>query len=187
MIVVVQLNIRQPLSSLGKSRSAIRIVEILHRLRKKKYTMRFKEIVVLSCIEAEDFECGTPWACISIATTENDFVRLHRRNRKDLLRIAFSDVCKPIRGFIVFDSLHAHDILDFVTHNWRRLNTPMVHCEAGLSRSPAVAAAILNLKLGDGSGFFEYPFIPNDMVISPMTWCITHCSKLRTVEAITNN
>jgi predicted protein tyrosine phosphatase len=126
--------------------------------------MPCREIVVLSAVEAEDYVSDSRWGCISIATTEDQFIRIRKRRRRALLQIAFADVCESLPGYTLFDSDHAHDILDFVTLHWRRIDTLMIHCEAGLSRSPAVAAAIARLKLGDEAEFFEEPFMPNNYV-----------------------
>jgi predicted protein tyrosine phosphatase len=123
-----------------------------------------RQIVVLSAVEAEDFECEDRWACISIATTEDTFIRIRKRRRRALLQIAFADCCESLPGLILFDTDHAHDILDFVTQYWKRIDTLMVHCEAGISRSAAVAAAIARLKLRDESEFFEEPYIPNHFI-----------------------
>jgi predicted protein tyrosine phosphatase len=81
-----------------------------------------------------------------------------------LLQIAFADCCEALPALILFDTDHAHDILDFVTEHWRRIDTLMVHCEQGRSRSATVAAAIAHLKFGDESEFFEEPFIPNHFI-----------------------
>ena len=40
----------------------------------------------------------------------------------------------------------------------------MIHCEAGISRSAAVAAAIAKLKGLDEAQFFDEPFEPNGLV-----------------------
>lgn len=42
--------------------------------------------------------------------------------------------------------------------------TLMVHCDAGISRSSAVAAAIARLKWNDEGEFLESPFAPNPRV-----------------------
>ncbi len=123
-----------------------------------------RQIIVLSRVEAEDFECEQRWACISIATTPNEFVRIHKRNRRGLLQLAFADIEQPIPGYTLFNDDHAHDILDFVTGHWRKIETLMIHCEAGLSRSPAVAAAILRLKRRNADEFYDDPYIPNPWV-----------------------
>ncbi len=123
-----------------------------------------RRIVVLGCIAAEDFECDVPWACISIATEEDSFVRIQRRKRRGLLQLAFADMETPIPGLIMFNRDHAHDILDFVTLHWPQIETLMIHCEHGLSRSPAVAAAIARLKLGKYRRYFQEPYMPNRYV-----------------------
>lgn len=122
------------------------------------------QIVVLSCIEAVDYYCESHWACISIATTEDEFVEIQRRRRRGLLQLAFADIDQRVDGYTLFDTDHAHDILDFVTRHWDKVNTLMVHCEAGLSRSPAIAAAIARLKFGEDHEFFAEPYIPNSLV-----------------------
>jgi predicted protein tyrosine phosphatase len=123
-----------------------------------------RQIIVLGAVEAEDFECEDRWACISIATSEDTFIRVRRTRRRGLLQIAFADCCESLPGLILFDTDHAHDILDFVTEHWKRIDTLMVHCEQGRSRSAAVAAAIAHLKFGDESEFFEEPYIPNHFI-----------------------
>lgn len=123
-----------------------------------------RRIKVMSCMQAEDFECEVPWACISIATTENDFVRIRRKHRRGLLQIAFADMTQPLPGLILFDGDHAHDILDFVTQHWSHIEVLMVHCEQGLSRSPAVAAATARLKTGRYRRFFQDPYLPNGYI-----------------------
>jgi predicted protein tyrosine phosphatase len=122
------------------------------------------QIIVLNRLEAEDYTCDVPWACVSIADTKEDLPRLHRQRRKAILRLAFADIECPVPGYLLFSTGQAHDILDFVTRHWRRIRTLMVHCRAGLSRSPAVAAAVARLKLGDDSEFFEPPYLPNPWV-----------------------
>lgn len=123
-----------------------------------------RRIKVMSCMQAEEFECDVPWACISIATTEDDFVRIRRKHRRALLQIAFADMTQPLPGLILFDGDHAHDILDFVTLHWPHIEVLMIHCEQGLSRSPAVAAAIARLKTGRYRRFFQDPYLPNGYI-----------------------
>ena len=123
-----------------------------------------REIVVLNRIHAEEFDCPYDWACISIANTERDFAVIPDDNRIGLLQLAFADITQDIPGYQLFHDDHAHDILDFVTHNWDHVVTLMIHCDAGISRSSAVAAAIARLKWQDESEFLEPPFEPNPIV-----------------------
>ena len=122
------------------------------------------EIVVLNRINAEEFDCPYDWACISIANAERDFAEIPDANRTALLRLAFADITRPMDDYLLFHDDQAHDILDFVTHHWEHNRTLMVHCDAGISRSSAVAAAIARLKWRDESQFLESPFEPNPLV-----------------------
>ncbi len=126
------------------------------------------EIVVLNRIDAEYFESDDRWACISIANREDDFADIQKRSRVALLQVAFADIVHRDPKLIRFDDDHAHDILDFITHHWNRIRTLMIHCDAGISRSSAVAAAIGKLKFGDGSDFCEEPFQPNPHVFQTL-------------------
>lgn len=126
--------------------------------------MACRQIVVMGCIPAEDYENDARWACISVASTAEMFVPIHRQRRKGLLQLAFADIDRPLPGLVHFNDDHAHDILDFVTHWWSKIDTLMVHCEAGLSRSPAIAAAISRLKYGKDREFFAEPYLPNRLV-----------------------
>lgn len=122
------------------------------------------QIVVLGRIDAEEFRCDHPWGCISIATVPGDHPPLRRRNRVALLQLVFADITTSDARFAHFEDEHAHDILDFVTHHWDEMETLLIHCDAGISRSSAVAAVISRLKFGEESEFFEEPFEPNPLV-----------------------
>ena len=123
-----------------------------------------REIVVMNRINAEEFDCPYDWACISIANTEQEFAIIPTANRCALLQLAFADVTFPVDGYRTFHDDHAHDILDFVTRYWSHVDTLLIHCDAGISRSSAVAAAIARLKFRDESEFLDEPFEPNPLV-----------------------
>ena len=122
------------------------------------------EIIVLGRYEAEEFECFDRWGCISIANTADEFAAISEANRVTLLQLAFRDIARPHPDHIAFSDDHAHEILDLVSHFWDDIETLMIHCDAGISRSSATAAAIARLKFGDGSEFFEPPYEPNPRV-----------------------
>ena len=122
------------------------------------------QIVVLNRVEAEEFDCPYAWGCISIANTEQDFAEIPDENRVALLQLAFADITTPLAGYQLFHDDQAHDILDFITNYWNEIETLLVHCDAGISRSSAVAAAIARLKFNDESEFLESPFEPNPRV-----------------------
>jgi predicted protein tyrosine phosphatase len=65
----------------------------------------------------------------------------------------------------LFQPEDAQRILDFVTtYLSRDINTFYVHCEAGISRSAAVAAALAAIEERHGDDFFFKMFLPNRLV-----------------------
>jgi predicted protein tyrosine phosphatase len=90
----------------------------------------------------------------------------------EILRLSFHDLDQtyPGHAIILFDTDMAHQIKSFVEERmdetlraWDGLII-VVHCEAGISRSAAVAGALSKHFLGDDSKFFRTPYLPNRMV-----------------------
>ena len=126
------------------------------------------EIIICSREHAEEFECGMPWACISIAGKDDERPTLSDENRIDLLELTFDDVTTQVPGATLFSDSDAADILDFIETNRRDVRVWMVHCEEGISRSSAVAASIahyLGLELDELLGG---DYDPNQRVLSIM-------------------
>ena len=112
-------------------------------------------VIVLSRREAEKFELSNKQACISIYTPGDEpakiqgghvlplcFHDLNDPNLKDKLMSSLHD---PDRVFPVsmMEDEHAKAILDFVdTCISKGIITFVVHCDAGISRSPGVAVAL---------------------------------------------
>ena len=74
-------------------------------------------------------------------------------------RIKFADITdggKPGP----FNAAFATEILDFVEAAWDKVEVFLIHCEVGLSRSPAIATALSRIHYGDNEGRFESDF-PN--------------------------
>ena len=122
------------------------------------------EIVVFNRYEAAEFDWDGRWASISISGADDDFPPLPAENCVAKLQVTFDDVEYAAPGRIAFADHLAHDILDFVTHHWNRIDTLLVHCHHGLHRSAAVAAAISRLKFGDDGEFVDEPYDPNVLV-----------------------
>ena len=123
--------------------------------------MERKHFEVRSAHNAELFRCDHPWAAISISTL-GDFPVLSEDNRKGLLQLVFADTADPDRPDSFTSSL-ATELLDFVEQMWDRVEVFLIHCEAGLSRSPGVASALSRIYYGDDGPWFEYDF-PNGLV-----------------------
>jgi len=108
---------------------------------------------------------GVPHLIISISTPgdEEAEVRLNEFT-VDVLRLSFNDLDQePGPAFrkvygepVLFDEKLAVQIRDFVQANvGRSIKQIVVHCDAGQSRSPAVAAALAKKLNGSDDEFWE--------------------------------
>ena len=87
--------------------------------------------------------------------------------RLDTLRLEFYDITESVGHYYPISKEQAQQIVDFV-RGWKdKVGLIVVHCEAGISRSAAVAAA-LSKWLNDDDLFFFQNFCPNDLVYSYM-------------------
>jgi predicted protein tyrosine phosphatase len=60
------------------------------------------------------------------------------------LRLVMNDIDHPAEGLIAPDSGHVHQLLDFL-EDWDQESPLLIHCHAGISRSPAAAFIALCL------------------------------------------
>jgi predicted protein tyrosine phosphatase len=108
-----------------------------------------RHLAVCSLGEVQRFLDFDPnfWNVISIRDTTR--TRLQVRRAKSIQPWYFDDaeVVEPGSGWIVMSEVQAEDIWQFV--NATRQEPILIHCVAGLSRSTAVAAAILARSLLD--------------------------------------
>jgi predicted protein tyrosine phosphatase len=107
-------------------------------------------------------------------------------NRLDILRLYFYDIDSSKEeskvsyddlmaqyGSGVFTEEQAQQIIDFVEKYKDQVELIVVHCEAGISRSAGVGAAILKQLTGDDSFIFnDNRFLPNMFVYRTLlnTW-----------------
>ena len=92
----------------------------------------------------------------------------NEENNKGVLRLAFhdSDPNNKHNPHIateeqLFGEKRANLIIDFVAEIKDKVDMLVVHCEAGVSRSPAIAAVLAKIHFGDDKAFFKAPFTPN--------------------------
>lgn len=85
------------------------------------------------------------FAVISIRDTDKRPAKVRRvSGLKDVLRLAFHDA-EPTEGFrlpeqiVVANRKHGQQVCRFLTRSLGRVDAMVVHCEQGMSRSPAVA------------------------------------------------
>jgi len=113
-----------------------------------------KSIQVESMAQARLFKCDVPWAAISIVTDVGGNPELSDENRIGLLNMAFADADFAHSGIteeMLFNKQMAKQILDFVSEMWPKVECFLIHCHFGMSRSPAVAAAIEHVYYGRGA------------------------------------
>ncbi len=83
-----------------------------------------------------------------VSFTENDFC-------KGVLTLIFDDAVKETEGAVLFDRAMAEKIIDFIDEYKAKINTLLIHCYAGQSRSRAVAAFAYKMLGADNKRFFE--------------------------------
>lgn len=123
--------------------------------------MTRKRFETRSAVNAQFFRCEVPWAAIAISS-DGDFPALDDTNRLALLQLVFEDTLDRDSPD-AFNAFQATAILDFVAEWWDRIDVWLIHCELGLSRSPAVAAALSRIYYQDDGPWFELEF-PNALV-----------------------
>lgn len=135
------------------------------------------KIQVLSKSMASIFDPSENWACISIVTKEGDWPDFVKSQPSHLLKMRFADLDMTHQelqehykgqttesyGTPFFSQNMAKQILDFYLEVREKVDTLLVHCEAGWSRSPGVAGALSKIFLGDDMYFFNN-YSPNRFV-----------------------
>jgi len=105
------------------------------------------QLLVLSRRNAEAYEPEGVEICISISDPDLSEARLSEKFAA-VLRLKFFDVLSPVPGqSIVFGPEHAQAVVRFV-EAWPLADRIVVHCGAGLGRSPGIA-----LGLSDRAGW----------------------------------
>jgi predicted protein tyrosine phosphatase len=111
----------------------------------KKQRALIPEFIVLSREEAEQYEPRGREICISISDPDAPAAGVSRRFAA-VLRLNFDDVTE--RGEpsdILFAEEHAREIREFLD-SWPNAERVMVHCNAGVSRSPGVALGLCDIR-----------------------------------------
>jgi predicted protein tyrosine phosphatase len=106
-----------------------------------------------------------PHVIISITSNVGDVARLRTSGAcRGILRLSFldADVSSDQHPEAdLFSQDQAARIWAFVLQHRADIERLLVHCDAGMSRSPAVAAAISKGLSGDDSAFFGGRYRPN--------------------------
>lgn len=89
------------------------------------------------------------YAVISVQDTHLQnfgFVFTENKYCKGVLTIYVDDIVKPVEGAVLFSEKHARLILDFVEEYREKVDTLLIHCYAGSSRSAAIGKALLDME-----------------------------------------
>lgn len=99
-----------------------------------------------------------PHVIISITTTIDDPARIpESEHTRGVLRLVFPDLDLPAPDAPkdIFGLAHANAIWDFVEAHRDHVDRIILHCDAGISRSPGVAAALAKCLTGDDADYFR--------------------------------
>lgn len=131
------------------------------------------EIIVTSRERLEKYPYipSSHFSVISITDPDEPLVRLPSNSVfSPVLRLKFHDTDKEkdewINRFNKLETIYgitniqAYEISEFVKENWNSSDYMIVQCEAGISRSAGVAAAIAKWAFGDDVFYFK-KYIPN--------------------------
>lgn len=122
-------------------------------------------IRIMDRFDAEKYSMGNH-SCSSViisivskGSPKNNLPITQQNGIKDVLRLSFDDVD---HGENSIDEKSAASIAQFV-ENWKdKIDLIIVHCEAGISRSAGVGAAIMKYLYNDDSLIFNSPrYAPN--------------------------
>ncbi len=73
---------------------------------------------------------------------------------KGVLTLMFDDIVTEVEGAVLFNDEMADQIIEFILAH-KSVDTLLVHCYAGQSRSRAVGAFAVEILGGDNSKYFE--------------------------------
>jgi len=97
-----------------------------------------KNVIFTGRDQAEASAGWSHWAVISISRLNPPVLR---EGWHSVLRLEFDDISEPENPYILFDEALAVQVIDFVeeVRDSHEVEGILVHCEAGISRSSAVA------------------------------------------------
>jgi predicted protein tyrosine phosphatase len=123
----------------------------------------YRKLLVLSKSKAESFIHEQPWACISIHDSHDNPAKINKVQQVGILQLCFDDINQPCDDLKMFTEEQAIETLDFVKKVWDKVELLMIHCYAGICRSPAIAAMISKIYYGDDLHFYQH-YTPNSWV-----------------------
>lgn len=106
---------------------------------------------------------------ISVTSMRDDVAQLPTNEHcLGILRLSFADAdenSRPPIGAELFSRDQALEIWQFVERHRANIERIIVHCDFGISRSPAIAAALALVLNGNGDEFLlADEYVPNELV-----------------------
>lgn len=138
-------------------------------------------LVVCTREQAVGVTHDKPWAVISIRNPGGTPVEFNCPNLKGVLYLEFDDTDRLSDHEIAFTLDMARTVWDFVESH-KEVDTILVHCLLGHSRSPAIAAAIDKTYTGDDSKWYKTK-VPNRRVFR----CMLHVAEERGLFKMNND
>jgi predicted protein tyrosine phosphatase len=122
------------------------------------------KILILPRMVLKEFTYSKPWGCISIIDSVAIYPEISEENRVNILQISFDDIIKPKLSKVTINDSQGKEIVDFVSNIWDKIDLLMIHCNAGMCRSPAVGKAISNKYQPKYVNDFDKLYVPNPLV-----------------------
>jgi predicted protein tyrosine phosphatase len=122
---------------------------------------------------AEVLKFDIPYIVISIYSTGSEPANLPKHPTcLDVLSIHFDDLAEDITTkeltYLAITEQQANQIWTFIANYNNTAELILIHCDVGVCRSPAVAAAISKVYTGEDRQWFEKPYLPNMKVYNTM-------------------
>lgn len=129
---------------------------------------QFPKILVASRAMMEVVTLPKPYVVVSFSDPGAPLVDLtHDKNCLAALRVAVHDISAPCAHFFHFTETWAMRVWDFVERFTDQVNFVMCQCEAGISRSAGLAAALSYTWYGTDEFFFR-TYLPNLLIYRTM-------------------
>lgn len=138
-------------------------------LSERYFTGTRFQFLVLSRAEVESFTAETPYLVVSITDPEKSEALIpFSPFLRAILRMKFHDVAKPSRiaaqfandsPDIYMTEADAERILNFIGEYLSEVKLIVCHCEQGISRSAALAAALSRILQDEDDFFFRHYWV----------------------------
>lgn len=129
------------------------------------------DVIVIPKNKLQEYLTNKNYIVIS-TTTDDDAPAIVNVTEDKVIRFTFEDKGKGDNGRI-FSKTEAMQIKDFISQHLDNLEQIVCSCDAGVSRSPAMAAAISYWLNGSDKQIWDNPkYIPNNHVYTTLLYTL---------------